>query len=720
MRNVKGIWIFVISLTFCSQVLAQTGWRVTQVGRLYNYWGGISLLTTVNDYLYLTSRIGGLFIYDVSNPAEPEFVTCNESLRFGRGEGWIPRLISSNDHIFVIMYYGITAINISNPVEPEEDGFFEIDNSHGFGLVDNYLYMSASWHFLNIIDISDPTDMCIVDSIEIESYSATDIKAYGDVAYVAGDNRLIIFDVENPIEPVVVETYYNFRCEKLFIIDHYLYSLAGCLDVYDLDDPLNPELITSLEEYYCDYCGISGNILIMGNFDEWYILDVSNPANPREISTYDIPNGILCFCIEESIVFYEDFDFLLRIVDISDPQHPRQIHAVDNYRVISKVEVAGDQVYLLDNYESLSIVDISDPSDPTEIQRQATPGLNLCIEDNYLYVAKQDSGLGVFDISQPHNIRERNQIIMRDDEDRLMYAKDCIVKDGIAYVTIAYGLGTGPFHLKIVDVSDPEDPADIRLYRFYSIIVDMEVSGDRLYILGSNYACIGIMDISDPQNPNLLGIRNFDGLRFYDMCITGDYAYVIADELNLFDISDPYWPIRLAEIEMDYRIKKVYAAEGFLFLCTGKDGFQIFDISNPEEPVEVGFFDTPGDAQDLSFSGDYVVVADRTNLGIYDFSDALQVSFGNVTSPREWSLLPSYPNPFNSQTRLAYRLPVESKIDLALYDLTGRLVGNLYSGVRPAGEYEILIEAGNLAAGSYFVRLETGDVRAERIITLIK
>ena len=39
-------------------------------------------------------------------------------------------------------------------------------------------------------------------------------------------------------------------------------------------------------------------------------------------------------------------------------------------------------------------------------------------------------------------------------------------------------------------------------------------------------------------------------------------------------------------------------------------GLRIIDIADPASPVEVGFYDTPGDARGVVVSGSYAYVAD--------------------------------------------------------------------------------------------------------------
>lgn len=82
------------------------------------------------------------------------------------------------------------------------------------------------------------------------------------------------------------------------------------------------------------------------------------------------------------------------------------------------------------------------------------------------------------------------------------------------------------------------------------------------------------------------------------------------------------------------------------------------------------------------------------------------------------------PNPAASVTTLRYGLPRETRVDLAIYDATGRRVRALLSVVEPAGEYaakwDLRDDAGHpVGAGLYFVRLSAeGRTLSRRMVTL--
>ncbi len=83
------------------------------------------------------------------------------------------------------------------------------------------------------------------------------------------------------------------------------------------------------------------------------------------------------------------------------------------------------------------------------------------------------------------------------------------------------------------------------------------------------------------------------------------------------------------------------------------------------------------------------------------------------------------PNPFRSGTTLRFSVPRASPVRLAVYDLAGRCVRDLYAGTAEAGEQAVRwtgLGAGNSAvpAGLYLVRLDAGGESLTRKALLVR
>ena len=107
----------------------------------------------------------------------------------------------------------------------------------------------------------------------------------------------------------------------------------------------------------------------------------------------------------------------------------------------------------------------------------------------------------------------------------------------------------------------------------------------------------------------------------------------------------------------------------------------------------------------------------------------LQQLLASLT-PTETELLANYPNPFNPETWIPYRLAEDAFVTLTIYDSEGQVVRTLDVGHRIAAVYEsrskaIYWEGRNglgeqVASGIYFYHLSAGDYSATRKMVILK
>ncbi|MEO0185408.1 MAG: T9SS type A sorting domain-containing protein, partial [candidate division WOR-3 bacterium] len=92
---------------------------------------------------------------------------------------------------------------------------------------------------------------------------------------------------------------------------------------------------------------------------------------------------------------------------------------------------------------------------------------------------------------------------------------------------------------------------------------------------------------------------------------------------------------------------------------------------------------------------------------------------GTMPLNPEKIMLNVYPNPVHKEFTITYALPYETKVNLSIYDATGRLINTLVNEVQKPGAYHKSIQSSNLAQGVYFVRLSTtGQSFVEKVICL--
>ncbi len=88
--------------------------------------------------------------------------------------------------------------------------------------------------------------------------------------------------------------------------------------------------------------------------------------------------------------------------------------------------------------------------------------------------------------------------------------------------------------------------------------------------------------------------------------------------------------------------------------------------------------------------------------------------------PSAFRLKQNYPNPFNPSTLIEYDIPESSFVEIEVFDLIGRKVQSLVNERKTPGFYSVEFDASNLASGTYFYRLTSGDFVQFKKMLLIK
>ena len=79
-----------------------------------------------------------------------------------------------------------------------------------------------------------------------------------------------------------------------------------------------------------------------------------------------------------------------------------------------------------------------------------------------------------------------------------------------------------------------------------------------------------------------------------------------------------------------------------------------------------------------------------------------------------------YPNPFNPSTKIQFATDVQQHVELAAYNISGKLIDIVYSGILQPGEYSFVWNAGNNSTGVYFIKATAGMETSTRKILFIK
>ena len=92
----------------------------------------------------------------------------------------------------------------------------------------------------------------------------------------------------------------------------------------------------------------------------------------------------------------------------------------------------------------------------------------------------------------------------------------------------------------------------------------------------------------------------------------------------------------------------------------------------------------------------------------------------NGEEPIRFSLNQNYPNPFNPSTLIEYSLPKAVKVNLSVYNMTGKRVATVVSQKQSAGQHTANFNASELSSGLYIYRIQAGEFIESKKLMLIK
>lgn len=96
-----------------------------------------------------------------------------------------------------------------------------------------------------------------------------------------------------------------------------------------------------------------------------------------------------------------------------------------------------------------------------------------------------------------------------------------------------------------------------------------------------------------------------------------------------------------------------------------------------------------------------------------------------ITTPADFEMIGSYPNPFNSSTTIEFRLRSEEQLSIEIFDILGRRIATVADKPFSAGYHTVSWNSGSsngaaVTSGRYYVLAKTESYQLALPITLIK
>jgi len=160
---------------------------------------------------------------------------------------------------------------------------------------------------------------------------------------------------------------------------------------------------------------------------------------------------------------------------------------------------------------------------------------------------------------------------------------------------------------------------------------------------------------------------------------------------------------------------------------TNNYGFEIQRSNKNSEFITIGFvagYGTTTEKHQYSYS-DELISDDNYRYrlkqvdydGSFSYSDEKEINFVLLN---DFALYQNYPNPFNPSTTIKFALPEKANLVIAVYNLIGEKVAEVFKGEMEEGYHEVEFNAANLPSGVYFYRFESDKFNTVKKMVIMK
>jgi len=553
----------------------------------------------------VTFESDSIFVFDITDRTSPELLSSFMI------DSEFSQVEIDGDLLFVrtaLNWGTIHIIDLSDLENPEQ--IHEQNQMPGhFAVGNNILAIDDDEDNVDIYDISDLENFILTGTFPYRNPYRMQID--GDRLYV---RSLTIYDISNPAEPFLAGEYgvsssYVIWDTLLFEEDegisihniadvnnmreigfasmqnnHFGTLAVGSdiailidiyigLGIYDISDLTAPDSVCLF--WYPEWINnvaYSNNHLFIGDNQGLRIVEVNDPANPVEISTFYTGRGGEGYeTIIDGNTAFVNADFPIYILDISDLENPypvstcRTCCAVDDIAYYSNPDI-GDLIIESGLHGEMEIFDVTDRSNPRSIYNSMNDDIeningSVCVDGDYLYWIGSVQGLMIYNLAD----EDADWPLATFVSDRwapygnYLYADfgDILVHDGVAYIS-EVNQHQHRSGLCLVDISDPENPEEILFTDEFGFPREITACDNHL-IFSSYNEGVTIVDYRDSENPIITG-------RYSDArhaIIEGDIGYFTGDFLTIVDCSEALTDNAVGKYENDqlphiWEIAKVF------------------------------------------------------------------------------------------------------------------------------------------------------------------
>jgi hypothetical protein len=723
------IWGLVALLLVVGKVgQAQDSLGMYHVATL-DYWQGAYDIQMVGNLAYIVSGGSGLRIVDLTDPANP--------VEIGRGTWYdwsspFGGVYVIGNRAYVATIYGCSAFDISDPTQPVEIArWWEDRTQYDIFVHDTIAIIQMDDE--SLVErpvVADISDLENVQQIGDFGYRCLwPIGMAQDYLYMANpEGGMLVFDISTPSQPMeVAQVDTMMSAGNGIIAGDYIYlGTAGYgVRIIDISSPLQPIEVASCDSGECGAGSVTEGHLVICKYDYLDIWNVADPLHPVLEGVFPFPASFAAVAGSGNLIClgYWNNPLSVAVVDISNPAAPIQVSSFGLVGSLGFMKTNGTTGYLAgaafpgSEGAGLCIINLTNPANPIFLGIIHGYGSDVAINGNYLYSTHRNSGLVVFDISNPTEPESLHCTPGGCPQ------KIVIVGDYAYVVETDQGTWVSLFTYSLLEPAEPVRVDSLHI-PYYTMGDAFGVQNGYLYI-GASYssAYLFVYSLANPGVPQLVGTANWSnvyGCVPIDLELTDHYAYVAdyAGGLATINITQPENPVVIAQIQGP-TICEV-AAIGDTIVTDGNSRINMWNMTDPTNPLIIAYYPTLEMMRDIKVLGSNIITLSSSEYRVYQCDTLANVVAPHKSFPAKFNLLPPYPNPFNNILTIPFTIPVQKEVIINIYNILGQKVQQFTLQNLSPGAHRILWNSGSCASGLYFIHLISGGKEFRQNVVLLK
>lgn len=228
-----------------------------------------------------------------------------------------------------------------------------------------------------------------------------------------------------------------------------------------------------------------------------------------------------------------DQDYM-KTIDVSDPSNPIEVGSINlPGSTVFDIKVEGNYAYIVGGKDPLIIVDISDPLNPVVASTSLACGdcKAVLVHDGYAYITDNlGDSLIIANVSNP------NSPIFAASVTGLTFPRDVVIYQNFAYVISQFNPD-----IYTIDINDPNNPVLVNTLEnnVPDLVQGIAKVGDFAYTAANDY--LRKVDLSNPMSPLYMDSLALNGTA-REIAIQDNFAYIVEDQfgdLQIIDLSCP-------------------------------------------------------------------------------------------------------------------------------------------------------------------------------------